>query len=384
MSLPRDPFGLPRAEHVGSLLRPSSLKTALDKVYAPGHTSMLEHERTLDLTELHEVEDTCIREVVTQQETAGIELVTDGELRRMLFLNSVYDAVEGTGPPTAPIPYPDPTGRGEDIYYPGIPEVIGRLRRIGNPAKAEIEFLTSITARAPKVSFPAGSWWPGPFGYVEGTTTSAYPDREEFVADVHAIQKSLITETIASGAGHVQFDFPPYVVVGDETWRRRLEGQGIDIATMVARCLRADRDILTGLPEGVTTALHICRGNYKSRWIWEGSLEPVAEQVFNLPYNRFLVEWEDASREGDFSALRHVPPGPTVLLGIVSSKDPELETRSALLRKIEEASAYLDISQLGIAPQCGFASSAPGNVLSEDVQWRKLELVCRIAEEVWA
>jgi methionine synthase II (cobalamin-independent) len=160
---------------------------------------------------------------------------------------------------------------------------------------------------------------------------------------------------------------------------------GEDERSLLSKALAADNAVLEGLPAGVTSGLHLCRGNFRSRWWAQGSLEPVAERMFGeLGYDRLLVEWEDTERQGDYSPLRFVPEdGPIVVMGVVSSKLPELESDDEILRRMEAAARYLDISRLAISPQCGFASVWYGNELSEDDQWRKLELVTRTANKIW-
>jgi 5-methyltetrahydropteroyltriglutamate--homocysteine methyltransferase len=377
------PRTIPRADHVGSLLRPERLKEAVEALYEPGHTSMFAEERDKDLTALRELEDECIRAAVQKQIDAGLDVVTDGEFRRKIFLNSFYDAVEGLAPASSPIPYPKTNPDDEEVFHPGVSEVVDRVRRIDNPALHETRFTTSITDWPVKVGFPAGSYWAGPFGYLEGKADRVYRDREEFSEHLLGIQQELIDEVIEAGVQYLQLDFPPYVVVCDPNWAAQLREQGWDLDTMVAGCVDADRRVLERVPETVTTGLHICRGNYKSRWIWQGSLEPVAEQIFQLPYDRFLIEWEDVEREGDYSPLRFVPEGPIVAMGIVSSKNPRVESEDELLREIEQASKYIEVDRLALAPQCGFASDAEGNRLSEDDQWRKLETISRVADRVW-
>jgi len=149
--------------------------------------------------------------------------------------------------------------------------------------------------------------------------------------------------------------------------------------------LAADNAVIADIPEDVTTALHVCRGNYRSMWMTEGSLEPIAEQMFNeLRYDRLLVEWEDPEREGDFSALRHVPRGgPVIAMGVVSSKSAAVETAAEIEQRLEEAASYVSVEQLGLTTQCGFASTWEGNELAEESQWRKLELIAEVAERVW-
>jgi 5-methyltetrahydropteroyltriglutamate--homocysteine methyltransferase len=162
-----------------------------------------------------------------------------------------------------------------------------------------------------------------------------------------------------------------------------MKAMGADLDAMLAGAVMADRMIVEGLPDHVRTAIHLCRGNLRGMYMVSGSLDPVAEEFFSLPYDSILVEWDDTSRMGDYSALRHVPKGPVVGMGIVSTKNPELESEDVLLQHLEEAGRYLDTEQLALCPQCGFASEAGGNDVDEDTQWRKLELVASVAERVW-
>ena len=163
-----------------------------------------------------------------------------------------------------------------------------------------------------------------------------------------------------------------------------LKAHGVDPAWFLDRMIEADRKVIEGIPDGVTTALHLCRGNHKSKWIYNGPMDSYAERMFNeLPYDVFLMEWEDTTREGDYSALRHVPKGPIVAMGVMSTKKPRVESVDELVRAIEEASAFLDVDHLALAPQCGFASTYVGNEVTEDVQWRKLETLVAAAEKIW-
>lgn len=380
----RTPRQVIRADNVGSLLKPDSLKAAIADVYEPGHTSILAEERQKDLSELHAVEDELIRDVVQRQIDAGLDVVTDGEFRRVLFLNSLYDAVEGLSPPTAPVSYPKRYQDDEEVTWDGAPEVTGRLKRVDNPALREAQFLRSVTDFPAKVTFPAGSFWAGPFGFLDGKTSKVYRDREEFVTHIHELQRGLMADVIAAGVDNIQLDWPPYVIAVDDSWADRLNGWGIDRDDMIERSLEADRRILADVPDHVTTGLHLCRGNHKSRWIWQGSLEPVAEQLFQLPYDRFLIEWDDTNRQGDFSILRFVPKGgPIVVMGLLSSKDPRVESEDVMMRRMDEAAKYLDMDQLAISTQCGFSSTADGNRVPFEAQWQKLETVGSIAERIW-
>ena len=231
-----------------------------------------------------------------------------------------------------------------------------------------------------KVTFPAASIFAHPFTTVEG----AYESVDAFVDAAIRIERQLVIDAIEAGARYVQFDFPLYVYLCDPAWAARFESAGHDIATIMERALAADRAVLEGLPDDVTVALHICRGNFRSSWMCEGSLEPVAEQVFELPYDAFLVEWDDEGRDGGYAPVRHLRDGSVMVMGLISSKTPTLEDEEDLMRRMEEAARYAGgMDRLAISPQCGFASVMLGNATNEDAQWRKLELVGRVADRLW-
>ena len=371
-----------RAEVIGSLLRPPRLLAAMEELYAPGHLMAYAEDRAHDRSAADAIADEEIRRVVARQIDAGLDVVTDGEFRRLLYTNSLQDAIEGFEPGAHGRTFRTPSG--EVFETPPLPVASAPLRKVASPAAREAQFLGSVTTHPFKVTLPAGSWFLAPENFVAGITDRFYASHAELFEEVLAILRALIGEAIAAGARYVQLDFPRYVHLIDEAPRQALRAQGVDLDEFLERALDADRRVIEGFPDEVTFALHVCRGNMRSAWLFSGSLEPVAERVFNeLPYDVFLVEWEDTEREGDHSPLRHVPAGPIVALGAVSSKFGRLESEDAVVRALEDASRYLPIEQLAISTQCGFASEAQGNRLSEDEQWRKLELVCAVAARVW-
>ncbi|MGH2673012.1 MAG: 5-methyltetrahydropteroyltriglutamate--homocysteine S-methyltransferase, partial [Actinomycetota bacterium] len=191
---------------------------------------------------------------------------------------------------------------------------------------------------------------------------------------------------IGAGARSVQFDFPLYLYLVDPAWVARFEDHGHDVDTLLDAAIAADTAVLEGIPHGVTVALHICRGNYRSSWMCEGSLDHVADRVFGeLPYDAFLVEWDDLGRDGGFEPVRFLREGAVMVMGIVSTKTPVLEDEEDLLRRMEEAASFVDgeMDRLAISPQCGFASVMVGNEIDEEAQWRKLELVASVADRLW-
>jgi 5-methyltetrahydropteroyltriglutamate--homocysteine methyltransferase len=211
----------------------------------------------------------------------------------------------------------------------------------------------------------------------------------EFADAAIQIERQLIAEVLATTEKELdielQFDFPLYPYLVDPTWVARFEARGHPVADLVDSAIAADAAMLDGIPDDVTVALHICRGNFRSSWMCEGSLEPVAERVFGeLPYDAFLVEWDDLGRDGGFEPVRYLREGSTMVMGIVSTKTPALEDEDDLLRKMDVAARLVGgTDRLAISPQCGFASVMVGNEIDEETQWRKLELVARVADRIW-
>jgi 5-methyltetrahydropteroyltriglutamate--homocysteine methyltransferase len=350
-----------RAEVVGSLRRP---------------------QRLLDGAASEEDVADEVAAAVARQIDLGLDVVTDGEFGRAAFTHSFYDAIAGIEPDPVPVRFRNAAG--EKVVYTGVPRIGGPLRKVGSPLAREADRLRAITDHPFKVSLPAASWFLPSAFFEEG---GFYGSHDELLEATLTIQRELIGEAIGAGARYVQLDFPSYVQLVDEGAREyAIVRQGIDPDAFLAKALDLDRRVIEGFPADVTFGLHICRGNFRSMWIYEGSLEPVAEAIFTeLPYDVFLIEWDDPARVGDYSALRHLPRyGAIAVLGLVSSKHPEVETREVLLGEIERASRHADVGQLALSPQCGFASVAEGNALSPAAQWGKLEVVGRVAAEVWA
>ena len=377
MHAPRRPA---RAEVVGSLLRPAALREAIHTFYERGHSAVLAEERDKDRTHLRELEDAAIREAVQRQIDIGLDVVTDGEFRRWMFMNSFYDAVSGvrTGKKVT-----FHNARGEDVEL-AIHEIVDQLEQIDSPAAREASFMAEVTGGYPfKVTLPAASIFLHPFT----TVTGAYGSVEEFADEAIRIERQLVRDILLAAPGvQIQFDFPLYPYLVDPTWIARFEAAGHALGELVDAAIGADTAVLDGIPDDVPVALHICRGNYRSSWMCEGSLGPLAERVFGeLPYNAFLVEWDDEGRDGGFEPVRHLRDGAVMVMGIVSTKTPELEDEVDLAKRIEHAASFLggDLGRLAISPQCGFASVMIGNEIDEDTQWRKLELVARVADRLW-
>lgn len=376
MHSPRSPA---RAQVVGSLLRPPALRRAIDEFYPRGHSAVLSEVREKDRTVLREVEDAAIREAVRRQIDLGLDVVTDGEFRRWMFMNSFYDAVSGVRIGKT-VNFRN--ARGEDVPL-AIHEIVEPLKQVDSPAAREAAFMAEVTRGYPfKVTLPAASI----FLHPSTTVTGAYDSVEEFAQAAIDIERELIRDILGSAIPiHLSFDFPLYPYLVDPAWVERFEAQGHRVVGLVEAAIAADTAVLEGIPDGVTVALHICRGNYRSSWMCEGSLEPIAEQVFGeLPYDAFLVEWDDLGRDGGFEPVRFLRKGSTMVMGIVSTKTPVLEKEDDLVRKMEQAASLAGgMDRLAISPQCGFASVVVGNEIDEDAQWRKLGLVARVADRLW-
>jgi methionine synthase II (cobalamin-independent) len=370
----------PRAETVGSLLRPAPLKQLFERIY--GHhdshvrTLLSDEERAL-AARLDELASEEIVKALRRQEEIGLDVVTDGEMRRAHFVNSLFDSLYGL----AENPEKYYFAGAEDIAPPSDPRVVARLEIAENPLVVEVSFLRRHATRPFKVTVPAPSNF-----YMLDYPRDVYASREDFIGHFVDLLGELVTDAVGAGLDYVQFDFPLYPALADPEKRVELEAAlGEPGDALLDRAIAADNAVLAKIPDGITTGLHMCRGNFRSRWWAQGSLEPVAEQMFSeLRYDRLLIEWEDVEREGDYRPLRFVPsPGPVVVMGLVSSKLPALESDDDIARRIDAAAQHLDLGQLALSPQCGFASVWHGNELSEEDQWSKLELVTRVADRAW-
>jgi len=373
---------VPRADQVGSLKRSARLIAANEAAYAPGHVAIEESERTHGLDELYGIAQEETARVVKRQIDMGLDVVTDGEFRRYMFLNSLFDGITGFSSEVSKARFKAKDG---SVIEWNMQYVTDRLKQVDSPAAREAAFLSTLTDHLYKITFPAGSFLALPYNYKKELNGHAYASHRELVEHVVAIEKRMIADVVAAGCRYVQLDFPVYPFLCDPDWRDRMERHGYDWNETLELATWADREVIAGLPDDVRTGIHVCRGNNQSRHVAEGSLDRVADALFSLPYDSFLIEWEDKQRMGDYSALRQVPAGNSVVvLGIVSSKVSALETEEQLLAELDRAAAYLEPSRLALSPQCGFASTLKGNLLTEDDQWRKLELVVRTARRFWA
>jgi 5-methyltetrahydropteroyltriglutamate--homocysteine methyltransferase len=361
-----------RADHVGSLLRPPQLLEARTR-FANG---------LLDREALREREDTAIRSALERQRQVGLEIFTDGEFRRGSWITDMADAVEGFVPQSRTVEW---HSLGGDVQPEASTSNVvgGRLRPRRRLTGDQAAFLKQHAPGPVKMTLPAASnFWV--VSWKAGVSDAVYESRSAMLQDVVRILRAEVESLIKDGVSYIQLDAPFYGVFIDEQHRATLRHTGVDPDAALRELVSADNAVVSGLArDGLTLALHICRGNSRSRWLYEGGYDAVADLLFNqLEVQTYLLEY-DSPRDGDFSPLRYLPSGKSVVLGLVTSKDPILESRSGLRRRIDEASRVVPLDQLALSPQCGFASVAWGNLLSEDDQWRKLQLVVDIAREVW-
>jgi methionine synthase II (cobalamin-independent) len=356
------------ADHIGSLLRPQALLEARRRVEAG----------MIDPEELWEVENETIATAVKMQKQAGLSVITDGEFRRGDFRTGIVDAFDGFSSEEVEMPWQGPTGT---VMLPSTQYTItGRLEQRRRITEGEVEFLRTLTRAHLKVTLIA----PGFIAercWKDGVTDKAYSSHEELGAELAAVTKAEIEALFAEGVVYVQLDNPGYAGFLS-SHVRSANGRSESFERMLA----VDAAAVEGVerPDGACIAMHVCRGNNASLWLAEGGYEPIAEQLFgSLPVDRFLLEFDDA-RAGDFAPLRHVPAGKMVALGLVSTKTPELEDVDGLVARIDEAAKLIDIDDLAVSPQCGFASVASGgNKLTEDEEYQKLRLVSDTATAAW-
>jgi 5-methyltetrahydropteroyltriglutamate--homocysteine methyltransferase len=370
-----------RVDHVGSLLRPESLKAAFMR-----HAT---NQMTRD--ELNAAQDAAIREVVAKQEAHGLPVVTDGEYRRLNWQVS-FSEVAGWDMwntswmnfrqnPGNMAPTETPLHKGEDAVLSFQTPVTEKLRLLRSFPLDEYRFAASVAKRPVKVPLM------GPDRVVQmcdiAGSKAIYPDADAFLADVVAIQRRMVIGMIDAGCRQVQIDEPSYTGYVDGPTLERLRSRGEDPMKNLDRAIAADNAVIAGLKGRATFSLHICRGNRASMWHREGKYDPIAERLFgSLKFDRLLLEY-DTERAGGFEPLRYVPKGVIVVLGLITTKTGKVETVDELKKRIDDASRFINIGQLALSPQCGFASGIAGNMLTEDEQWAKLDVMMETARQVW-
>jgi 5-methyltetrahydropteroyltriglutamate--homocysteine methyltransferase len=373
-----------RTDVVGSLLRPKAWKDA----------RALFDSGSISREDLAAVELDCIRGHVSLQEGAGLDVVTDGEISRLNFQDSFGLAVSGYeaatenvkthearsagGKALARFDIPDLAGSGTPVVHRR--PVVEKLAMKRNVPLEEYRRVAPLAKRPVKVSLIGPDRIMQRFDHAG--SKAVYATVEDFLDDVVAIQRRMIKELVEAGCRYIHIDEPGYTAYVDEPSLAAMRQRGEYPDQNLSRSLRANAKLVAGFP-GVTFGIHLCRGNQRSMWHREGSYDAIAERLFNeLPYQRFLLEY-DSPRAGGFEPLRFVPNDKVVVLGLVSTKVPELESLDELGRRIDQAARYVPLERLAVSPQCGFGSDVSGNLVSEDDQKRKLERVVELARRVW-
>lgn len=357
-----------RSEPIGSLLRPGYLVEARRQL----------EQGELTHAEFKDVEDRAVDDAVVLQEAAGLDVVTDGEQRRYAFFGHLIEALEGfdkTGGWS--IPFRDEQGAELTIKRP---VVVDKLRWRRQMSVEEFTYLRGRTRRPVKVTLLSAQQ--AAAYYDPDKSRAAYATRDAYLADLVDFTRCEIQELRRLGCEYIQIDAPQYAALLDEKIREGYRQRGSDPDGLLDACVELDNAIIDGHP-GVTFGIHICRGNCQSMFYASGGYDRIAERVFSrAKFHRFLLEYDDA-RSGTFEPLKHVPEDRVVVLGLVSSKKPRLETLGDLQGRIAEAARIVPLERLALSPQCGFASTAEGNRLTADDQRRKLELVAGTAGRVW-
>jgi 5-methyltetrahydropteroyltriglutamate--homocysteine methyltransferase len=358
-----------RADMVGSLLRPSRLAAARQS-WKDGR---------LAADELRTIEDEEIAAVVSRLEEIGIGAVTDGEFRRDWWHLDFFNAFDGVELAARPRPA-NFKGEGES---PPIPVITGRVRHARPIFVDAFSFLASVTTkRIPKLTMPG----PGVATLMGGRTVvdeETYPDMEAFWVDLVAGYRDEIADLYQAGCRYLQLDDISFAYLCDPNFRDQIAARGDDPDQLLRKYRDTTNEIIAGRPDDLLVTTHMCRGNFRSRWVASGGYQPIAELVFGgMDVDAFFLEF-DSERAGGFEPLRHLATDKTVVLGLITSKTPELEDADEIKRRIDEAAAIVPLDRLALSPQCGFSSSHHGNELTADDQWRKLELVVAVAEDVW-
>jgi 5-methyltetrahydropteroyltriglutamate--homocysteine methyltransferase len=354
---------------VGSLLRPAYLREAREAM----------ERGTISPVAFKAIEDRSVLEAVALQEAAGIDVITDGEMRRYAFYGHLVDALEGFSKYSGwSITFRDEAGGEAPLQRP---VVVGKLKWKRQMAVEEFTFLRGRTTKPVKITLLSAQQ--AAAYYDPEKSAAAYATRDAYLADLVDFTRREIAELIRLGCEHIQIDAPQYAALLDETLREGYRQRGADPDRMLDACIELDNAIISSHPKGVTFAIHICRGNHRSMFYASGGYDRIAQQIFSRShFNRFLLEYDD-ERSGSFEPLRHVPEDRVVVLGLVSSKKPAMESAAELTARVADAAKIVPLERLALSAQCGFASTHEGNRLTEDDQRRKLELVATTAKAIW-
>ena len=359
-----------RAEVIGSLLRPHTLKDA-GRALGEGRLSAQAFEARLDAE---------IGRVIARQEDIGLEVVTDGEFGRSSWFGFFFEGLDGFR--LAPSHFKFKDAEGHAFEWPTC-VAERRIARRAPIALREFERASRHARRATvKATLPAPSAFHF-FRMGQAVDAAAYPHASAYFDDLVMVYRAEVAELAQAGCRYLQLDEVPLAMLCDPDVRGQAAAEGGEPAVLLDTYVGLVARVLADRPAAMTAGMHLCRGNFRGRWMASGGYEPVAERLFNdTPVDTFLLEY-DTERAGDFSPLRFVPKGKRVVLGLVSSKTPQLEDQDRLLRRIEDAARHCPLERLALSAQCGFASVAGGNALTEDQQWAKLELIVDTARRVW-
>ncbi|MGE0628165.1 MAG: 5-methyltetrahydropteroyltriglutamate--homocysteine S-methyltransferase [Hyphomicrobiaceae bacterium] len=357
-----------RADHVGSLLRPAALKDAREKFTQGSMTS----------ADLKAVEDREIERIIRRQEEIGLKGITDGEFRRswwhldfMWGLDGVEKIVLKEG-----MTFAGMKTRAEGAL------VTGKVGFSGHPMIEHFKFIKDRTRQTPKITIPAPSAFYGRVGRA-GIKQGLYPDLDQLFADVGAAYRKAVRAFADAGCRYLQLDEVFIAMLCDERYRQTQRDRGDDPDKLGRIYGDLINEAMSDIPDDMTITMHLCRGNYRSTWQGQGGYEAVQEVLFNrINVHGYFMEY-DSERAGGFEPLRLLPKSKTVVLGIMTTKTGQLESKDQLKRRIDEAAKFTDLDQLCISGQCGFASTEDGNVLAEDEQWAKLGRLVEVADEVW-
>jgi 5-methyltetrahydropteroyltriglutamate--homocysteine methyltransferase len=360
-----------RADHVGSFLRPKELLDARER----------QKKGEITREALREVEDRAIRDIVKFQEDLGLQGITDGEFRRTYFHVDFLEQLEGVEVRQGAMGKFH-SAAGEIDFAPPVMHVVGKLRHAKPIQQADFNFLKSVTKKTPKVTIPSPTMLHFRGGR-QAISKEAYPDLEGFYADITACYREELKQLGQAGCKYVQLDDTNLAYLCDPKMRQGAKQRGDDPDWLPHRYAGLINASIAGRPRDMTVCIHLCRGNFRSAWAAEGGYEPVAEALFgSMNVDGYFLEYDDA-RSGDFSPLRFVPKDKIVVLGLVSTKVGELESKDMLKRRIDEAAKYVPLEQLALSPQCGFSSTVHGNEIMRESQAAKLKLVIETAREVW-
>jgi methionine synthase II (cobalamin-independent) len=356
-----------RAEVVGSLLRPTYLAEAREQLAAG----------QLNAAEFKALEDRAVNEAIALQENAGIDVITDGEMRRYAFYGHLIDALDGFDKYGGwAIPFRDEAG--EQLILKR-PVVVEKLQWRRSMCAEEWVYLRARATRPAKVTMISAQQ--AAAYYDPEKSKAAYPTRDAYLADIVDLSRREVAELVRLGCTYIQIDAPQYAALLDPSLREGYRQRGSDPEKLIDTCIEMDNAIIEGHPE-VTFAIHICRGNNQSKFYAEGDYEPISRIFQRTRFQRFLLEYDD-QRSGGFQPLQHVPEDRFVVLGLVTTKKPALESKDELKRRIVEASRFIPLDRLALSPQCGFASTQEGNLVAPADQEAKLRLVADTAREVW-